>query len=261
MNGGKTSPAVGPRRSVPFAARVPAVGGGPEAGEGSPADRGSTRTASARAERRLVRRVFARCDALLREVCAYSSVPPEFLGALTASESGGDPKAARFEPAVYRHLKAVAEGKTPAYAGLGRESLDAEIEDMLHPKASAFHACYLTQPFGANHQREIAACDDEALRELATSWGYTQVMGYHMVGRHGTVRDLREPRFHFRLAVELLAEFAERYQLDLAREFEEMFRCWNTGQPYGVTFDPAYVENGIRRMCLYRELAGTGLKD
>jgi hypothetical protein len=72
------------------------------------------------------------------------------------------------------------------------------------------------------------------------------------------VRDLVEPRFHLRLALELLAEFAERYQLDARREFAEMFRCWNTGQPYGQTFAPAYVPKGLRRMEIYRAIASSG---
>ena len=102
----------------------------------------------------------------------------------------------------------------------------------------------------------LARAQDEALRELATSWGFTQIMGYHMVGRPGTTRDLLEPSFHYRVALSLLAQFAATYQLDVAREFAEMFRCWNTGRPDGQTFDPEYVEKGLRRMELYRELAG-----
>jgi hypothetical protein len=79
-------------------------------------------------------------------------------------------------------------------------------------------------------------------------------MGFHVIGRHGTVRDLLEPRFHYHLANQLLAEFAASYQLDLAREFEELFRCWNTGRPDGRTADPAYVANGLMRMEIYRAL-------
>jgi hypothetical protein len=206
------------------------------------------------AGRRLVERVFARCHGVISELCRYSSVPPEFLGALVANESGGNPQAMRFEPAVYRQLKALAEGKRPAYAGFSRQGLDEELAEMLHPKADSFHQVFLTGAFRTAHARELAASHDEALRELATSWGLTQIMGYHLVGRKGTVRDLLEPHFHFRLALELLAQFAERYQLDLAREFAEMFRCWNTGQPYGQTFDPDYAEKGRRRMEIYREL-------
>ena len=216
-----------------------------------PAPRASRR---ATAERRLMRRVFDRCHALLEEACARSSVPVEFLAALTANESGGNPRAARFEPAVYRHLAAVASGASPAYAGLQAGDLSAELAAMLHPKSDAYHARYLIAPFGANHQRDLAALEDAALRDLATSWGYTQIMGYHMVARAGTVRDLLEAPFHFRLALELLAQFAEEYQLSLGHEFAEMFRCWNTGQPYGKTFDPRYVEHGLCRMEVYRDL-------
>ena len=208
-----------------------------------------------RVELRMLRRVQARCGQTLREACRYSSVPPEFLAALTANESGGNPRAARFEPAVYRHLKAVAEGKCPAYGGIRRESLDAEIEEMLHPKAATFHGVYLNSSFTEEHATWLASSTDAALRDLATSWGFTQIMGYHLVRREGTVRDLLDARFHFRLALELLAEFAARYELDLAREFDEMFRCWNTGQPYGETFDPDYVAKGRRRMEVYRVIA------
>ena len=101
----------------------------------------------------------------------------------------------------------------------------------------------------------IAALEDDQLRQLATSWGHTQIMGYHMIGRAGTVKDLLEPRFHYRIAVELLSRFAEQYELDLRAEFEKLFRCWNTGRPDGKTYDPAYVENGMRRMKLFRDIA------
>jgi hypothetical protein len=199
----------------------------------------------------LIARVRARWDGTIREASRYSSVPAQFLGALVANESAGDPRAVRFEPAVYRHLTRVAEGKSPRYGSLRRAEVAAEIDDILHPKTPAFHADFLTPSFGKAYGERLAQTPDEALRELATSWGLTQIMGYHMVGRAGTPRDLVEPRFHFRVALELLAEFAERYQLNLARDFAELFRCWNTGQPCGATADPAYVENGLQRMELY----------
>jgi hypothetical protein len=191
---------------------------------------------------------------VLVEACRYSSLPVAFLMALVANESGGNARAMRFEPAVYRHLKLLAEGKAAKYGGLSQPRLEEEIAEMLRPKGETFHAAHLGEVFAAAHGAEIAAAQDEALRELATSWGYTQIMGYHMVGRAGTVRDLLEPRFHFRVALELLAEFAERYQLDPTREFAELFRCWNTGQPYGETTDRAYVAKGLARMEIYRAI-------
>lgn len=209
-------------------------------------------------------KVFARChEAILGAIRGSSlqaTLPPEFLGALTANESGGNAKAARFEPAVYGHLRDVADGKArvfPASAGksgISPAELDAEIEEMLHPKDGGYHARCLTGAFAETHAAALAALEDEALRELATSWGYTQIMGYHMVGRVGVVRDLLDPEFNFRLAVELLGDFAHEFELDPATEFEPMFRCWNTGRPYGETFAPEYVRKGLERMRIYAEL-------
>ena len=202
----------------------------------------------------MIARVFVRCNSAIGAASRSSSVPPEFLGALTANETGGNNSAARFEPAVYRHLAAVVAGQSPAYGSIHAEALLAKLGRVVHPKADEFHSHFLTPPFGANYQEQLTALKDEGLRELATSWGYTQIMGYHMVERRATVRDLLDPAIHFRVALELLAEFAAAHQLDLATEFAEMFSCWNTGQPYGKTYDPHYVQNGLARMAGYREL-------
>ena len=215
---------------------------------------GSRALAGRKGEDALLATVRERCHVVMGKACQYSSVPVGFLAALVANESGGNAQARRFEPAVYRHLKRLAEGHSSRYGGISVLGLERELGDMLRPKADAFHAVQLSESFATANSPEIAALHDEALRELATSWGYTQIMGYHMVGRTGTVRDLLEPRFHFRLALELLAQFIERYQLDPRCEFAEMFRCWNTGRPYGETTDPRYVEKGLRRMEIYRAI-------
>jgi len=219
---------------------------------GGPPSRAAARTES---ERRLVRRVFTRCDEFIQEACRSSSVPAEFLGALTANESGGNPAAVRFEPSVYRHLKAVAAGERPRYGGIDAETLYQELAEVLHPKTSEFHAKFLNSLFMDGQASELSRLADEALRELASSWGFAQIMGFHVMGRHGTVRDLLEPRFHYHLANQLLAEFAASYRLDLKQEFDEMFRCWNTGRPDGRTADPAYIANGLMRMEIYRALS------
>ena len=206
------------------------------------------------AERRLVQRVFERCDEAITEACAKSSVPAEFLGALTANESGGYRDARRFEPAVYRHLEAVAAGESPAYGSINLANLRDEIAAQLPAGDAGLHGRYMTRGFADIHSGEIAKATDAALRDLATSWGYTQIMGYHMVGRAGDVHQLLDPRFHFGMAVWLLSEFALDFHLDPGRDFEPLFRCWNTGRPRGRTYDPGYVENGLRRMQIYRRL-------
>jgi len=253
----------GPAQQEAMSARpiFSATGSGPEAlappstprvaPAGFPQSAGAARAV---AEHRLVQRVFARCHGFIQEACGSSSVRPEFLGALTAGESGGNPSAVRFEPSVYRHLKAVAAGESPRYGGIGAQALGKELAEVLYPKTGEFHEKFLNSLFMAGQASELSRLADEALRELASSWGFVQIMGFHVIGRHGTVRDLLEPRFHYHLAIQLLTEFAASYQLDLAREFEELFRCWNTGRPDGRTADPAYVENGLMRMEIYRAL-------
>jgi len=237
------------------------------------------RTGRYMAEQKLMARVFDRCHAAILPVCRCSSLPPEFLGALTANETGGNPKAARFEPAVYRHLLAVVAGQSPAYGPLKADRLLASLGRVVHPKADGYHAQVLTPQFASRHVDSLSSLEDERLRELASSWGFTQIMGYHVLGRASAARvsgasnpkseisNLRfeisdtdpkillDPTTHFRVALELLADFCERFQLDPRREFEEMFRCWNTGQPYGATYDPHYAENGLRRMKIYVEVA------
>ena len=56
------------------------------------------------------------------------------------------------------------------------------------------------------------------------------------------------------MEAELIHEFAARFHLDPQRDFEALFRCWNTGRPNGQTYDPAYVEKGLRRAALARRL-------
>jgi hypothetical protein len=243
------------------------------------------------AELHLMQRVFDRCSAAISKACSFSSVPAAFLGALTANESGGDATAVRFEPAVYAHLAAVSRGERHAYGSITEPELDSEIADLLHPKAASYHERFLDvmdslqsaatgvtasvgqttggqrpplhQPAGGQGpalqqppggQRPPLQQEDETLRELATSWGFTQIMGYHLIGRAAAIADLLEPDFHFHLAIELLAGFAHEFGLSLSSEFRELFACWNTGRPYGETFDPHYIENGMRRMEIYSEI-------
>ncbi len=213
----------------------------------------------ARGEIRVLGHIFDRCHDSIVAARAFfaigspgARVPPDFLGALTANESAGAVNAARFEPVVFDRLKAVASGECVAFGTINALGLDQEVQEMLRPKACDFHAQFLTGEFLQAQRPTIAAMNDDLLRDLATSWGYTQIMGYHLIGRPGTVRDLMDPAYHYRLALDLLEGFVRQYGLNPAKQFEEMFRCWNSGQPHGRTYDPNYVGNGLRRMGVYR---------
>lgn len=174
--------------------------------------------------------------------CEASSIPPAFLAALIAGESGGKNDAKRFEPAVLHALWEVLLGRKAAYGSIGRADLVAFVSGL-----SDIPAVTPTALPADTYQR---------LDSLATSWGLTQIMGYHVLERtmDRSVDVLRNPNQGLLVANKLLTIFAVHFQLDVTKDFEQLLRCWNTGQPDGKTFDPAYVNNALTRMAVWSSL-------
>lgn len=176
------------------------------------------------------------------EAVGETPIAPEFVAALIANESGGNSNAVRFEKNVFASLAEVILGKLHAFAPTGVQ----------HPLGRVELLDYV-EPTGIS---DFADCL-ERLAELATSRGLTQIMGWHAVEMSREMPGPQlTPTFYLHWTGELLVYFANHYALDLTRDFEKLFRCWNTGKPDGVTFDPHYVENGLRRIDLYRGLGG-----
>lgn len=174
---------------------------------------------------------------------ANTAIPEKFVAALIANESNGKPTAKRFEPLVLVHLWEVALGRQAAYSRFMRHDLVNYL------------AGFTSTP--VNAPATLPANVFQKLDELATSWGLTQIMGYHVLewfdisGWYRTVDDLRVPEHELRCASLLLTQFANEFSLDLASDFSALFHCWNTGKPDGQTADASYTPNGIRRMDLY----------
>jgi hypothetical protein len=126
-----------------------------------------------------------------------------FLAALIANESGGDPDAKRFEPAVFRHLS--------------HEYPDWEVDH---------------------------------LTDNSSSWGLTQIMGYHVPFQP---QHLCDPEISLTTTIKMLNGFRGYFKLK-PTDWENLFRCWNTGHPGGKTFDPDYVANGLARMQIWKQL-------
>ncbi|MGH9468943.1 MAG: hypothetical protein ACRD1N_01210 [Terriglobia bacterium] len=199
-------------------------------------------------------RVYNRCHGYIAAAVSGSALPAEFLAALTANESGGEVEASCFEQETYAHLRAVASGRVAAFGSIGRQTLLAALQQSAGAPAQPLPGRLAATEFSPEALRAISGMEDHELRALATSWGLTQIMGYHMVERKAAIRQLLDPQFHYRFAVELLTDFARRFRLRLSSDFESLFRCWNTGDPEGETFDPDYVARGMLRARIYRDL-------
>lgn len=188
----------------------------------------------------LMQNLKTRFGGTIAAAASVSSVPAPFLAALIANESGGNINAKRFEPHVLTALWEVLLGRKEAYGSIARASLLGYVSGLSVPPVNAIAS------LPANAFQRVDA--------LATSWGITQIMGYHALEFGGTIDDLTSPEENLDTATKMFAGFARSFQLDLTKDFEAMLRCWNGGHPTAPTFDPQYVPNGLARMLVWESL-------
>lgn len=197
----------------------------------------------------LMKSIRDQYGAAINAACQGCAVPPGLLAALIANESGGNIDAKRFEKNVLASLWEVLLGRKAAYGSIRNADLFLFILPRGYPRDSSDAAAATA----------VVSYSLQQLDGLATSWGLTQMMGYHVMDHAapaGTTLDkLRDPVANLNLAVVLLAEFAKQFALDLANDPKDLLNCWNSGHPAGdpkhPTFDPNYVANGLARMQLY----------
>jgi hypothetical protein len=164
-------------------------------------------------------------DDVIREA-ADRGLSAAYLLALIELESGGrKPAGRRYEKHIHRRLVAVQNGK--------RERLEQVTT------------------------ASLAGASEEALMNLATSWGPFQLMGYKCIGLDVQIRDLRGDS-----AIPVGVRWIDETYGDVLRagRYRDAFHIHNAGQPFpadGVakTFHPNYVERGLALMKRYeREL-------
>ena len=197
-------------------------------------------------EQDLMLSIYTNYGVAIAAACQKSSVPPSFLGALIANESGGNRLAKRFEKAVLIDLWNVLLGRAPAYGSIGALDLKHYVAGTLMSGDSRFSSTTLP-PDAFNR-----------LDSLATSWGLTQIMGYEVFDFASvllSVDKLQTIEGSLQVSILMLARFAQRFSFDLATDAKDLFDCWNTGRPHAQTFDPAYIPNGLARMKLYQSVA------
>ena len=157
--------------------------------------------------------------ALVTKIAREKKLPREYFMALIVLEcSGRNPAGTRFEPVVYRRLQNLKSGQRK------------KLEDL--------------------RKADVANAPDAALKNLATSWGPFQLMGYKCIGLGTNIADIRGDE-----AVKYGIEWIEEnYGNSLReREFKDAFHLHNTGRKYPLfgkpfTHDPLYVDRGLKYM-------------
>ena len=151
-------------------------------------------------------------------------LPYAYFMALTVLEcSGAKPCNTRFENHAYERLEQVRSGDRERY--------------------------------GKVRKQHIHDATDDALRNLATSWGPFQLMGYKCIDMSVHVADIRGKD-----AVRHGMQWISEEYGGVLREgsFKDAFHIHNAGRPYPKegpprTHDPRYVERGLRYMDYFEE--------
>jgi len=159
----------------------------------------------------------------VQTAAAAFNLPYEYLMALIQLEcSGIRPAGERFEPHVFRRLQAVRDGKRKNYENITPSHL--------------------------------ANASDAALRNLATSWGPFQLMGYKCILLDVQIRDIRGDRGVYHGVNWINITYGDRLRRG---EYKNCFHMHNTGRTYPrvglpTTHDPQYVPRGLAGITRYK---------
>jgi len=163
--------------------------------------------------------LYHKMDREINRSVAGTRIEPAYLAALISLESSplANRNSERFEPGFYKRLLELKE--------TGR-------------------------PFGGIPRSYLLSKTDRELKELSTSYGLTQIMGFHCIELGCSIDDLRGD-YHLQWAV---AWMQKHYGNKIkTHNWQACFRIHNTGHPKGETARRDYVERGISRMKYYRE--------
>lgn len=152
------------------------------------------------------------------------NLPPEYLMAVIMLECSGRKEVPpRFEQGVYNKL--------------------VEVKDL--KRASLESITY----------RDLHDASDEALRNLASSWGPFQLMGYKCLHLGIRIKDLRGSNSLY-YGVKWIDGTYGKYVRE--GKYADAFHIHNTGRPVPkngkyFTYDPKYVPNGLQYMEYFKQ--------
>jgi hypothetical protein len=151
-------------------------------------------------------------------------LPAEFFAALCMLESGGrKPCPPKFEKHVYTKLCLVKTGNKNNYEHVTHE--------------------------------DIADANDGAIRNLASSWGPFQIMGYKCLLLDINIEDLRGPQTVYWSMQWIDANYGKYLR---KKDYKSAFHMHNAGSPFPKngrtkTHDPNYVKNGLKWMAYFKD--------
>jgi hypothetical protein len=158
------------------------------------------------------------------EICQTRNLPAEYFKALAILEcSAQKPAPSRFEPKIFERLKEVRAGKQPTYGVLKTSQL-----------------------------RELT---DEHLRDMATSWGTFQLMGYHAYTIGIAPRELGGEDGLRQSILWIEKNYGQYLRKN---DFGNAFHIHNTGKPIPLTgehqtYDSQYIPRGLEFIKIFQE--------
>lgn len=151
-------------------------------------------------------------------------LPYAYLMALIVLEcSGQKPAGSRYEPGIYRRMEQVRSGERRKYEAVKHKHLEN--------------------------------ASDEALKNLATSWGPFQLMGYKCVGLDVNVNDIRGDRAVYYGAKWIDEEYGKLLRKE---KYKDAFHFHNTGRKHPLvggprTHDPKYIDRGLNYIAYFEK--------
>ena len=155
----------------------------------------------------------------VKKVSEEMQVSPEYLLALIALECSGVKEVpSRFEPHIFLKLQQVRDGELPNFEGITTN--------------------------------DIATSNDDALKNLASSWGPFQLMGYQCFYLGIKLKDMRGKKAIYH-GTQWVKNAYGKY-LD-KKKYKDAFHLHNTGKPYPKLGPPRthnryYVPRGLKFM-------------
>ena len=172
-----------------------------------------------------VERTWLNYSGDVKKVSSELNLPAEYLLALIALESSGMKEVpSRFEPHVFVKLQEVRDGEITNFEGI--------------------------------NSADVHGSSDEALKNLASSWGPFQLMGYQCLYLDIKLKEMRGKKAVYH-GCKWIKEAYGKY-LD-KKKYKDAFHLHNTGKPYPKLGPPRthsryYVPRGLKFMKEFKVL-------